>query len=324
MTFAVEFDFSTKQERPVALDEVNGARARGNYCWIDLHAPTVDELRTFLEKLDISRELIDEIAEFDHRPAFNVYPQCLHFTLAEARMNDGDFQTVTLHLVLGDGFMVTVHQRDMETLRRTQRTYSEGFQTAALSPGFLLFELADHLAHVCSHTLTIFEDQIEEIEGELFGEAGDDIFLTVSELIRSLLRFRKTVIASREVIHELATRRSPFVPETTQPYLEKKAMLLERLSADVTTEREVLSEFLTLYMGIISHRTNRVVTQLTIISSIFLPLAFVTGLYGMNFETSFPWNMPELRHEYGYIGFWIFSGVLVAGMLLWMRLRRWL
>ena len=76
-------------------------------------------------------------------------------------------------------------------------------------------------------------------------------------------------------------------------------------------------------MGIISHRTNRVVTQLTIISSIFLPLAFVTGLYGMNFDTKLPWNMPELRHEYGYLGFWIVSSVLVTGMVLWMRLRKW-
>jgi magnesium transporter len=238
-------------------------------------------------------------------------------------MIDGSFQNVTLHVIVGDGFLVTVHKHESEMLRRTMRTYSEGFQTAALSPGFLLFELADHLAHVCSHTLTMFEDQIEEIEAELFGKTDDDIFLPVSELIRSLLQFRKAVIASREVIHELATRRSPFVPETTQPHLEKKAVLLERLSSDATTEREVLSEFLTLYMGIISHRTNRVVTQLAIISSIFLPLAFVTGLYGMNFDTKSPWNMPELRHEFGYLGFWIFSGVLVVGMLLWMRLRRW-
>jgi magnesium transporter len=323
MTFAVALDFSTKQERTVTLDDVNDARARGSYCWIDLHAPSDDELRKFLESLKIGHEPIDEIAEFDRRPAFNVYSKCLHFTLAEARMVDGSFQTVTLHVVVGDGFLVTVHQQELEMLHRTRKTYSEGFQTAALSPGFLLFELADHLAYVCGHTLTMFEDQIEEIEAELFGKADDDIFLPVSELIRSLLQFRKAVVASREVIHELATRRSPFVSETTQPYLEKKAVLLERLSADATTEREVLSEFLNLYMGIISHRTNRVVTQLTIISSIFLPLAFVTGLHGMNFDTDLPWNMPELRHEFGYLGFWIFSGVLVVGMVLWMRLRRW-
>ena len=223
MTFAVALDFSTKQERTVTLDDVNDARARGSYCWIDLHAPSDDELRKFLESLKIGHEPIDEIAEFDRRPAFNVYSKCLHFTLAEARMVDGSFQTVTLHVVVGDGFLVTVHQQELEMLHRTRKTYSEGFQTAALSPGFLLFELADHLAYVCGHTLTMFEDQIEEIEAELFGKADDDIFLPVSELIRSLLQFRKAVVASREVIHELATRRSPFVSETTQPYLEKKS-----------------------------------------------------------------------------------------------------
>lgn len=324
MTFGVAFDFTTKTETPVTPDRVNEARARGEYCWIDLLSPSESELEEFLKSLGVSQAPIEDVTEFDRRPAFNVYPKCLHFTLAEGRMIGSEFETIPLHVVIGDGFMVTVHKEELETLKRARQTYSEGFQTAALSPGFLLFELADHLAHVSSATLALFEDQSEEIEADLFSKTDDDIFLPVSELIRALLQFRKTVIGSREIIHELATRRSPYVPETTQPYLEKKAALLERISADATTEREVLSEFLNLYMGIISHRTNRVVTKLTIISAIFLPLAFITGLYGMNFETKYFWNMPELRHEYGYIGFWVFSAVMVGGMLLLMRLRRWL
>jgi len=323
MTFAVAFNFKNKIEAPVTLDGVNEARARGEYCWVDFHAASDGGLQAFLDSLGVGQLPIDDVIQFDHRPAFNVYSKCLHFVLAEVRMIGDEFEAIPLHVVIGDGFMVTIHKQEMETLSRAKQSYSEGFQTAALSPGFLLFELADHLAYVSSATLAMFEDQVEEIEGELFGKTDDDIFLPVSELIRALLQFRKTVVGSREIIHELATRRSPYVSETTQPYLEKKAVLLERISADATTEREVLSEFLNLYMGIISHRTNRVVTQLTVISAIFLPLAFVTGLYGMNFNTKSPWNMPELQHEYGYIGFWIFSAVLVTAMLWLMRRRRW-
>ena len=135
MTFAVALDFSTKQERPVALDDVNDARAQGSFCWIDLHAPSEEELRKFLDTLKISHEPIDEVAEFGHRPAFNVYSECLHFTLAEPRMIDGDFQNAALHVLVGDGFLATIHQQELEMIHRTKKTYSEGFQTAALSPG---------------------------------------------------------------------------------------------------------------------------------------------------------------------------------------------
>jgi magnesium transporter len=124
-------------------------------------------------------------------------------------------------------------------------------------------------------------------------------------------------------VHELATRKSPFISQTTQPFLEKKGVLLERLSADVTTEREVLSESLNLYMGIVSYRTNQVVTKLTMVSMIFLPLSFLVGLYGMNFGSSES-SMPELRWQYGYGFFWFVVGLVVFTLLYWMRRNKWL
>ncbi len=319
MTFAVALDFKKKTEQKISLDRVSEACGNGDYCWVDFDAVDEAELRDFLLNLGANQQTIEEIIEFDPVSVFNVYPTCLHFTLSEARMVGREFKTIPVHVLLGDGFLVTIHCEHVEFLRRAQQTYREGFNTAALSPGFLLFELADHLAHVFGVTLASFAEQIERIEEQLFGEMSDKIFVEVSELIRSLLQFRKAVISAREIVHDLATRRSPFVTETTQPYLEKKAALMDRLSADATTEREVLSEFLNLYMGIVGHRTNRVVTRLTVISTIFLPLAFLTGLFGMNFE-----HMPETKHPLGYVGFWIVSAVLVMSLLLWMRRKKWL
>lgn len=324
MTFAIELNFTNKCERSISLNEIEQSRANGNYCWIDLRDKPESELREFLASMGVDAAPIDAIVRRDTIPAFAIHTSCLYFTLSEARAVDGEFEKGSVDVVLGDGFMITIHQGDVEFLTRAHQTYREAFYTAALSPGYLLFELTAHLVHVCGETLARFSEQIEEIESELFGDTDDDIFLPVSELIRSLLKYRKTVIASREVVYELATRRSPFVAKTTQPFLEKKAELLDRLSADATTEREVLSEFLTLYMGIISHRTNHVITRLTIISAIFLPLAFVTGLYGMNFDTNSPWNMPELQHDFGYVGFWAISATIVVGMLIWMRHKKWL
>jgi hypothetical protein len=102
------------------------------------------------------------------------------------------------------------------------------------------------------------------VQLQLFGQVDDDIFRHVSLLTQDILVFRKIVLASRELMHELASRKSAFVSETTQPFLENMAGALERLGGDLTTEREVLNETLNLYMGMVSHRTNKVVNRLTV------------------------------------------------------------
>src|SRR4029450_11390586 len=92
---------------------------------------------------------------------------------------------------------------------------------------------------------------------------------------------------------------SPFIAESTQPFLDRMVGTLERLGSDLAVEREILAETLNLYMGIVSHRTNRVVNRLTVISMVFLPLTFLCGIYGMNFDV-----LPELHWQWGYALFW--------------------
>jgi magnesium transporter len=130
------------------------------------------------------------------------------------------------------------------------------------------------------------------------------------------------LLASREVLSEISSRRSPFISESTQPFLERMASTLERLSADLTVERETLAETLNLYMGIVSHRTNRVVNRLTVISMVFLPLTFLCGVYGMNFNTDIG-NMPELMWKHGYLAFWVVALIMTAALLLFMKRKRW-
>ena len=108
------------------------------------------------------------------------------------------------------------------------------------------------------------------------------------------------------------------IPQTTQPYLEKKAALLGRLSSDISSERELLSETVNLYLGIVTHRTNRLLSRLTVVGTVFLPLSFLAGVYGMNFEL-----IPELQWRYGYFGFWGFVLAFSLGMLGLMKRKRW-
>ena len=323
MTFAIEFDFNTKREQAVSLEDVPGQAAAGFYYWIDLESEPRPAVVETLQRMGLDGNTIDAVYDEDGPPRFNVFHTCLHFTLREARLVKGEFVAIPVQVILGPHFMLTLHERAVEFLADMKLTYREDFHAYSQSQGFLLFELADHLTHIYRLTLTMISERIEGIETQLLGDAEDEIFRDVSNLIHWLLEFRKIIISSRETVHELATRRSPFISETTQPFLEKKGVLLERLSADATTEREVLSESLNLYMGIVSYRTNQVVTKLTMVSMIFLPLSFLVGVYGMNFGAA-ETTMPELRWQYGYAFFWTIVAFVVGSLLYWMRRNKWL
>jgi magnesium transporter len=163
------------------------------------------------------------------------------------------------------------------------------------------------------------EDEVESVQAQIVSDADDEIFSRVAKVTRELLSFRKLILTAREVLHELAMRRSPFVSETTQPYLDNMVGKLERLGSDLTVEREILSETLNLYMSIVSHRTSRLVSRLTVVSLIFLPLTFLCGVYGMNFE-----YLPEKEWRYGYLCFWVIAVLIAGGLLVIAKRKRWL
>jgi magnesium transporter len=316
MTSAIAFNFENRVDREIEFDDVSDALDHGEFCWVNLTADDVSRKAEFLELFGVT----DEESQTLGTIRFVAQKDCIQFTLIDTRLSNGLFKKSPVAIYFGQNFMLSVHKNPAAFIAGARKSCRENFRNIALSPGFLLFELADHLTQNYTGLVQSLATKTQEIESELFNEDNDDrIFTVVASLIRSILEFYKVIVSSREVLHDLATRLSPFIPETTQPYLEKKAALLDRLSVDVTTEREILSESLHLYMGIVTHRTNALLTRLTVVGTLFLPLTFIAGVYGMNFKV-----MPELDWEYGYLTFWIVAGATAIGLTAYMQRKKWL
>ncbi|NQV28432.1 MAG: magnesium transporter CorA family protein [Rhodopirellula sp.] len=316
MPTAIAFDFENRIDRNIELDEVAAALKDGAFCWVNLTGEYIQRKKEFIHLFGVA----DEDADIPGTIRFVSQKDCIQFTLVDSQMIDGRFHRSPVAIYFGQHFMLSVHEKPAEFISGTLKSCRENFRNIALSPGFLLFELADHLTQNYTGLVQELATKTQEIESELFNEDNDDrIFTIVAGVIRSILEFYKVIVSSREVLHDLATRLSPFIPETTQPYLEKKAALLDRLSVDVTTEREILSESLHLYMGIVTHRTNALLTRLTVVGTLFLPLTFIAGVYGMNFKV-----MPELDWKYGYLTFWIVAATTALGLTAYMQRKKWL
>lgn len=317
MTLAVSFDFDAKELADIDPADAPAAVAAGKYCWVDLE--DADVAADLLSKLGLSDATAERIRADQHQGQLRLGAHSVHATFLETRSVGADIELNTLHVVLGRGFLVTVHTAPSEAIAGVMETFRADFAVSARSGGFLLFEVADHLIGGYRSALNALSVKVEDIQKSLLGDIGDEILSQVSELTRALLDYRNAVVTAREAIDELATRKSDFVPESTQPFLDRQTVPLDRLANDSATERTVLSESLNLYMGLVSHRTNKVVNRLTILSMVFLPLNFFAAVYGMNFE-----HMPELGWRYSYLVFWIISTVFITSLLLIIRKKKWL
>jgi len=322
MVRAVAFDFARRTlTEPDATEwSGGGAAAPEVYYWLEV-GPDPDETdRRALAAFGLSEPLLDELWGADREGRFDLHEDGIHLGFSESvRDADGRLTFRHLDVFLGARALVTFHRSPSPLLDRVRRACPDDFLKYSRSPGFLLYELAESLLEVHRAALRELADAVAAVQDDFMRRGDEDLFADALRLHRDLLALHKVARGGRDVLHALATRRSPYIHETTQPFVLAVAQRLERLADDVALERGVLSDALNLYLGLVGHRTNGIMRVLTVVSSIFLPLTFLCGVYGMNFA-----HMPELSRAWAYPAFWGVAALLTGGMLLFFRRRRWL
>ena len=319
MLRAIEFDFSTKKEFKIGIEDIKPECDEGRYYWIIQDGEGMSDLMGILQRLCPHSSFENNFLKGDRRELLNFFHDSLHFKLFETYVLNGELVSTPIHVILGKCFIATIYERDSIVVERMLETYRDDFINFSQSPGFLLFEIVDYITNMYQLAYRELEEVIDKLQLKLFEKIDDEIFQRVAKSTKQLLDFRSALVSAREVIAILATRKSPFIRETTQPFLDSKSSLLNRLSDDLATQRAVISDTLNLYMGYVSHKTNSLINRLTIISLIFLPITFLVGVYGMNFDF-----MPELRWKYSYYVFWSVVFLIVSISLLFFRLRKWI
>lgn len=319
MIKAIEFDFSAKKNFEITIENIKAECDEGHYYWIYLDAGGMSNFSDILQRLCPNTAIDKVFLKGDTRELLNFFHDSLHFKFFETYLLNGKFVSNPVQVILGKCFIATIYDSDSMVVERMLDTYHDDFVNFSQSPGFLLFEIVDYITNIYQLTYRELEEEIDKLQLNLFEKIDDEIFLKVAKSTQQLLDFRSALVSAREIISVLSTRKSPFIRETTQPFLESKGRLLNRLSDDLSTQRAVISDTLNLYMGYVSHKTNHLINRLTIISLIFLPITFLAGVYGMNFDF-----LPELKWKYSYYVFWSIVFLIVTSSLLFLKLRKWI
>ena len=299
--------------------------------WVDVTGlADTDLLRQLAALLGLHPLVLEDIGNVRQRPKVEGYGEDL---LLFARMTDetrpieDPLLTEQLVLLVRPGLVVTFQERrgdSFEPVRNRLRSGSLRLRTSGSD--YLAYALLDAVVDRYLSVADDFEETIEILEDEILTSPSDLHLEHLHQLRRDLLTLRRATAPLREVLSTLVRETEPpgLFRAETQLFLRDCLDHAIRAVEQIDGSREMLNGLLELRLSTLSHHTNEAMRTLTVIATIFIPLSFLAGLYGMNFDTSSPWNMPELAWRYGYPAL-LGAMVLVVALLLWfLRRRTWL
>ena len=232
---------------------------------------------------------------------------------------EGGFRVEQLSLILGPNFVLSFQEKSGLVFKSIRdRLRRAKVRERAMGADYLAYTLIDVVVDRYFTALENIGDDIEDLEQALFATPGSETLESIHHFKREMIQLRKSVWPLREVISALQRGDSKLVGETTRVFLRDVYDHTVQVVETVETFRDIISGMLDLYLSGISYRTNEVMKVLTITATIFIPLTFLAGIYGMNFE-----YMPELKWHWGYFGLLGLMLILAVGMLVFFRIKRW-
>jgi len=279
-----------------------------------------------LEKLSQSMGFhsltLEDILNTDLRPKIEDYGDYIYIV---AKMLDVDRETERirvdqLSLLLGPNYVVSIQEEAGDPFEPVRNRIRNG-------AGRLRRSGADYLAHalldvVVDQYFSVIDwisERIEALDERVTEDERGDLMQQLYTLKRAVIFLRKSIFPLRDVVSTLRNIDSDLILETTQPYLRDLHDHVVQLSDRIETGRDLLSGLQDVYLSTLSNRTNTVMKIVAVFSSVFLPLTFITGVFGMNFEF-----MPLIHRQWGFAISVVSMLVIVFGMLGYFRYKRWI
>lgn len=303
-------------------EDVADLRGGAGTLWLDvvgLHNPIL------LEKLGqafaLHPLLMEDVLNTEQRPKLEDYDDYLFVVLQRLRYDRraGHVAREQVSLVLGKGFVLSFQESQSELFEPVrQRIHAAKGRLRGQGPDALLHALLDAVVDEYFGLLEQLGEEIERLETQILDRPSPISMRSLHRLKRELMAVRRSVWPLREVIGGLERLESPLLKPGLDLYLRDVYDHTVHVIDTVESYRDMLAGMLDVYLSALSNRMNEVMKVLTVISTLFIPLTFIAGLYGMNFK-----YMPELEWHWGYFAVLCLMAGVVLGMLVFFRRKRW-
>lgn len=325
--FQVEcFDYTKDDIEETILLNIEDAvnyKDTDSVTWINVDGlQHIDKIEDIGKQYDLHPLVLEDIVNTTQRPKIDEYEDYL-FVVLKMLYYDANEEIVIeqVSFVLGKNYVLTFQEAEGDvfgTIRERLR-YANG-RIRGLKSDYLLYALIDAVVDNYFSIIETLGNKIEDLETELFtGHAREDVNIEVQQLKREILKVRRAIFPLREIINRIEKGEHQLIFKRTITYYRDIYDHLIQVSENIDIYREMIWSLMDMYMTTISNKMNEVMKVLTIMSSIFIPLSFLAGLYGMNFK-----YIPELEYRYGYF---VLLGVMFTifiGLLIYFKRKKWL
>ncbi|MEX0669910.1 MAG: CorA family divalent cation transporter [Pirellulales bacterium] len=319
-------DFGNRSHGPATLSNAESLVSDGRFVWIDIDEAVVDLAAVLPALPKVLAVALNQAAAHDrshHPPATQAISTLLRgeaflrMHLVGAQVEAAGLTSDMLGIMITPGFLLTYHRGRCNILEAVRQDYVHDFEQHATSPSFLVYEFWDKQTEQFLMIENRLDHEVESTRLALRQFADEAAFERLADVSGSLLALRQLVLPARRVLEELVSRKTTLISDATLEFLANKIDTLERVIADLISSREILESAMNFSLTVMTHRTNQTMNRLAVVSTIFLPLTFLCGVYGMNFNA-----MPEIEWVHGYAMFWVISAVITVSLTILLRRMR--
>ena len=320
----VDYNNENFQERVIEkVEECFPFKDVQTVTWINIDGlHNIETIEKIGKHFDLHPLILEDILNTGQRPKCEDYEKCLYMVLKMLTYNEenGTIKSEQVSLVLGQNFVISFQEKVGDVFEHIRdRIRNAKGRIRKMPADYLAYALIDAIVDNYFLILEKMGDQIESIDEELMADPSEQMVRKIHELKRDLVFLRKSVWPLRELINVMEKTESSLISDSTGPYLRDVYDHTIQIIDTIESFKDMLSGIMDMYLSSISNRMNAVMKVLTIIATIFIPLTFIAGIYGMNFKF-----MPELEWKWGYFIVLGIMAVVAAGMLVFFKRKKWL
>lgn len=270
---------------------------------------------------NIHNLVLEDILNTSHRPKMEDFDDYMFLVLKMLSYNKEkkEIYIEQVSFIIGKNYLISFQEKEGDVFEpvRERIKRSRG-KIRKMNADYLLYALVDAVVDNYFFIMEGIGGDIEDIETQLLENPNPETLHLVQKLRKELIFLRKGVWPLREILNTLLRGESKLIHKSTMIYLRDVYDHTIQVIETTETYRDMVSGLQDLYLSSVSHRMNEVMKVLTIIATVFIPLTFIAGIYGMNFEF-----MPELKWKFGYFLTWIVMGCIGLGMFIYFKRKKW-
>jgi magnesium transporter len=320
----IDYDETQFKEMEINnVEELSSFKDKPTVTWINIDGlHDVEIIEKTGQCFNLHPLLLEDILNTDQRPKTEDYDSYVYIVLKMIFNDDAqrEIRTEQISLVLGSNYVISFHEKEggvFECIR--DRIRNNKGRIRRLGPDYLVYSLIDVIIDNYFVVLEKLGETIDILEEELIKNTKPETLSFLHKLKSEMIFLRRSVWPLRELIGTLERGEFALIQKTTRIYLRDVYDHTIQVIDSVETFREMLSGMLDIYLSSIGNKTNEIMKVLTMIATIFIPLTFIVGLYGMNFKF-----MPELESKWGYPAVLFLMAIIAAFMLAYFKKKKWL